>query len=360
MSLDKLQQAWKDESSLIQVEIDMDQLSKEIQQSQEVFQTTIFWRDVREVGTALTMVPIWIVMGFALSMPWTWYLTIPALVWVAVFMLVDRKRHPQTSSEPGEPLLFYAKESLSQVEHQIWLLRNVFWWYLVPYSISLMAFFLQVSWESTGVWWAFAIVASGFGAFLLVIYGWVYRLNQTAVREQLEPRRKDLNQLVANLESDGESCDVVQIVTSLSGTEHNAGLSSSWVDNWNSIIPSWREVALVMVPTLTGAFLGWEFPIPDMGPVFFQSVVAAVIPFEVVFFTLWWRCSKRKKQEVENDPKPAGGCELEEGVVDDDGVSTSPSETSVRLPGAPAMVILTMIIVLSILAVAALAAFTTQ
>lgn len=55
-------------------------------------------------------------------------------------MVVDRRRYPQRSSDPGEPLMVYVNESLSQVEHQIWLLRNVFWWYLLPPSILLMAF----------------------------------------------------------------------------------------------------------------------------------------------------------------------------------------------------------------------------
>ena len=84
------------------------------------------WRDVREVGTSLVMVPVWLALGIGLSLPWTWYLTVPAMLWIAGFMLVDRKRHPRQASEPGEPLLIGANKSLAQVEHQIWLLRNVF------------------------------------------------------------------------------------------------------------------------------------------------------------------------------------------------------------------------------------------
>ena len=141
MSLDKYQQAWKAEASQVQVTFDADLLSKEVQQSHDTFRSMIFWRDVREVGTSLVMIPIWFVMGIGMSLPWTWYLTVPALLWIAGFMLVDRRLHPQRPSDPGEPLLFYVKESLAQVEHQIWLLRNVFWWYLLPPSISIKAFF---------------------------------------------------------------------------------------------------------------------------------------------------------------------------------------------------------------------------
>ena len=229
-------------------------------------------------------------------------------------------------------------ESLTQVEHQIWLLRNVFWWYLLPPSISMMAFFLHVAWMSTTVWWEFVLVAGGFGLSLLVVYGWIYWINQWAVRNQLEPRRQHLLKLVANLENENnaaDSDDIMELVSSLAGTDQYAGLSpnwASWSENWNRIIPSWREVALIIVPTLAGAFCGFRYPIRDMGPVFFQSVVAAVIPFEIVFFGLWYLSYRRHKGQ----PLTATG--------------------TVR-PNAPAIVTIVMIIVISALAFAAIFSF---
>jgi hypothetical protein len=41
-------------------------------------------------------------------------------------------RHLQKPNEPDEPLLQCVKNSLTQMEDQIWLLRNVLWWYLLP------------------------------------------------------------------------------------------------------------------------------------------------------------------------------------------------------------------------------------
>ena len=214
MNLDQYQQAWKADAAQMRVTIDTDLLSKEVQRSQQDFQSTIFWRDVREAGTSLVMIPIWFAMGITMSLPWTWYLTVPALIWVAGFILVDRRRHPQRPSEPGEPLLYYVKESLTQVEHQIWLLRNVFWWYLLPFCISIMAFFLHVAWDTSSDWWGFVLFAGFLGLFLLVIYGGIYRLNQRAVRKQLEPRRQDLLKLVASLEGEASSEDSGDIMES--------------------------------------------------------------------------------------------------------------------------------------------------
>ena len=56
----------------------------------------------------------------------------PAKIWVGGVILMDRERHPQMPGDPSKPLVESVKKSLTQVEHQVWLLRNVFWWCLLP------------------------------------------------------------------------------------------------------------------------------------------------------------------------------------------------------------------------------------
>lgn len=343
MTLDEYQEAWKVEAAQVQVSFDTELLSQKVKQAQSSFRSTILWRDIREVGLSLLMIPVWFVMGTAFSLPWTWYLTIPVFVWIAGFMLVDRLRHPQTRSRAGEPLSFYVQESLNQMEHQVWLLRNVFWWALLPPSISIMAFFLQVGWDGVKSWWGAAIIAGLGGTVVFYLYRWIYRLNQMVVREHLEPRRDKLRKLISSIENGSSTEDFHELLNSVSSWstpngngECNAS-GPAWAENWNRIIPSWREVAIILAPTLIGAFCGWRFAVPDIGalhfgPVFFQSVVAAVIPFEIAFFTLWYRSSKRHQ----NQPLPSDGT---------------------TRPKAPALFTLAMIIVISILAIAALVAY---
>ena len=116
------------------------------------------------------MLPLWFYLGITYSLPWTWYVVVPAFIWGAAFLLVDRMRHKQKPGEPGEPLLESVKESLTQVEHQIWLLRNVFWWYLLPFTIPILVFFAQVTWRVSELvaknWWDVVGVA-GIFAFLV-------------------------------------------------------------------------------------------------------------------------------------------------------------------------------------------------
>ncbi len=205
MDPDSYQQAWQAHSTQTRVTIDADVLLKQMERSQRNFRATIFWRDFREAGGALLMIPLWFYMGATLSLPWTWYLTVPALVWVAGFILVDRMRHRQQPSEPGEPLLHSVQESLAQVEHQIWLLRNVFWWYLLPFTISILAFFAQVAWPR----WEFL----GLVLFVAVLYTAIYYLNQYAVRSQLEPRRQELLTLLKSLRDETTSDDSGEYAT---------------------------------------------------------------------------------------------------------------------------------------------------
>ena len=83
MSLDRLKQAWQAETSQVKVTYDSKQLSLEVQRSQDAFRSMIFYRDLREVLVALVMIQVWIALGVGTSSPWTWYLGIPAFLFIA-------------------------------------------------------------------------------------------------------------------------------------------------------------------------------------------------------------------------------------------------------------------------------------
>jgi hypothetical protein len=202
MDPDDLKRTWENQSSQTSLTIDAELLLKELGRNQRQFAATIFWRDVREVGTSLLLAPLWLYLGVKNSLPWTWYLTVPALLWVAGFMLADRMRHKRQTPASGRPLREGVESSLAQVEHQIWLLRNVLWWYLLPLVFSVVAFFGQVTWqERSGGWWT-ALALSVVVAFVAIVFAAIYWLNQYAVRSELEPRRRELESLLMGLDEE--------------------------------------------------------------------------------------------------------------------------------------------------------------
>src|SRR5262245_56691890 len=113
MDPDKLKEAWQAQSSPRRMTIDTELLLKEVQRNQQHFTSTIFWRDVREVGVALFMVPVWVFLGVRFQLPWAWYLTVPVLLWIAVFMLVYRWRFRQQPQARGESLRQRLENSLA-------------------------------------------------------------------------------------------------------------------------------------------------------------------------------------------------------------------------------------------------------
>jgi hypothetical protein len=194
MNPDPLKPAWQAQP---RPAINAEQFLAEVRSNSRQFAATIFWRDVREVGLSLLMVPLWVYLGVTFALPWTWYLIVPSLLWVAGFLLADRRRHPQRPPDPAEPLVRCVEGSLAQVEHQIWLLRKVGWWYLLPFAVPTMAFVGHVNWRLAEGGWAVTAVTAAAGAVAGLILAGVYRLNPSAVRNELEPRRWELQALLA-------------------------------------------------------------------------------------------------------------------------------------------------------------------
>lgn len=209
MEPDKYQQAWQAQKSQTRVTIDADLLLKDVQRHQRNFRNEVIWGDVGELAIVCLLLPIWIYLGVKTSSPWSWYLTIPVLIWYVLFRLMYRKRHKQKPSEPDEPLLQCVKNSLIQIEDQIWLFRNVFWWSLLPLSISFLAFLIHVFLPAANHWWEF-LIALFFSVLAFgVPYGAIYFGTQRTVRSKYEPRRQELLTLLASLEDEttGEVVD---------------------------------------------------------------------------------------------------------------------------------------------------------
>lgn len=199
MEPEDFKQAWQAPTAQRRLTIDVNLLLQEVRRNQQRFETMIFWRDVREVGTGLLLIPVWIGMGWKLAMPWTWYLTLPGLFWIVGFMLVDRCRQRRRPNEAGEPLRQHVEHSLAQVQHQVWLLSNVFWWYLLPLALPMFAFFVQGAWENRADGWLTVLTLALVTGIVGAVFAFIYLLNRSAVRSGLTPRLLELEALLQSL-----------------------------------------------------------------------------------------------------------------------------------------------------------------
>jgi CubicO group peptidase (beta-lactamase class C family) len=117
---------------------------------------------------------------------------------VGTFIVVDRFLQSHQRPVPSGSLASWIEDSLRQVNHQIWLLKNVFWWYLFPFGATLGFFVVASGWHSRHE----ARQLLGWGGYALgcaLLFAFIYKLNQSAVRKQLEPRKLELETLMSEI-----------------------------------------------------------------------------------------------------------------------------------------------------------------
>ena len=199
MNFEELQKAWQSQNPGATVTINTDLLLKEVRRNQHHFWMTIFWRDAREVGVAAFLT--WLFLHWAIrDREWSLYLLSFSCFGVGLFMLVDRWLQRRKRPVTNDPLRSCIEASLLQVNHQTWLLKNVFWWYLLPLAAAIGISICAGIWRTRQAGFS---VMKGWVVFVMfgvLIYWGVYWLNQFVVRKHLEPRRQELESLLASLD----------------------------------------------------------------------------------------------------------------------------------------------------------------
>ncbi len=206
MTFDELQKTWQSQSNF-KLKIDSDMLLREVKRNKRNFESAIFWRDVREVSVAVMLFFYFLYFGIKHSL---WPLSLLALLclWISVFMVADRAVQKRKQPCLSDSLFNCVKSSLAQINHQVWLLKNVLWWYLSPLGIGLLIWFsycglmvIMSESEEPSLGYLLFILTCIIGTICL--YWGIYWLNQRAVRKELLPRKEELESLQHSLENSG-------------------------------------------------------------------------------------------------------------------------------------------------------------
>jgi hypothetical protein len=203
MTFDELQKTWNSQQTDPKLAINPSLLLKEVKRNKEYLESAIFWRDVREVGITVMLFFFFLYSGIKHSL---WPLSLLALLclWVGVFMVIDRIVQKRRQPRLSDSLFNCIKSSLAQINHQIWLLRNVLWWYLLPFGVGILIWFgycglMVLMSEKSSLGYLLFILACIVGTIFL--YWGAYWLNQRAIRKELTPRKNELEQLFCSLKS---------------------------------------------------------------------------------------------------------------------------------------------------------------
>lgn len=195
MNFEDFQKSWQSQSTAT-VTISTDMLLNEVRRNQRHFRATIFWRDVREVGVAALLALLFLYWGIQ-GGDWTMYLLALACFGVGTFLPSDRRRQRKKQPAPNDSLKSCIETSLGQVQHQIQLLKNIFWWYLLPFAVAVEVSLAFTVWRDGGRNPAAATGVTIFALLVIPLYWGIYRLNQYVVRKSLEPRQRELESLLA-------------------------------------------------------------------------------------------------------------------------------------------------------------------
>ena len=201
MDIEAIVKAWQSQKPPRPAE-DEDTLVQRAIRNSRKLDRGVFWRDVRESVVAVALAVLCIVLAHTLARrEWPMYAAALCLMWIPFFLVADRRRQPKPRADATT--VEAIEESLQRVDHQIWLLRKVVWWYLLPCGLA----FLFISGEA-----CFQVLQEdrllNYGPFLKSI-GWctalyigIYFLNQWAVRSPLMPLKRELEAALKELRRD--------------------------------------------------------------------------------------------------------------------------------------------------------------
>jgi hypothetical protein len=208
MNFEDLQKAWQCQHASAQLNInaiaDPDVLLKEVRRKQQQWGAINFWGAVLEMGGEFLATLFFLYQGLRRA-NWTpfrlpdWDSLLVAFACVGVgtfrtFMLVYRIVQRRKQTIANDPLKACIEASLHEVNHEIWLQQNVFWWCWLPFTTALAVSFCYASLRfHTPRFFAFLVL------FVIPLAWWGYRLSRFTARTVLEPRRQELEALLNSL-----------------------------------------------------------------------------------------------------------------------------------------------------------------
>ena len=184
MNLEDLKQSWAHHKEAL-ASNHVDQFVRRSVARSSLFEKTIAGRDFKEY--------IAIVLAFVFFAPelFNESLVVKSGVLIIILgsVLIGLVLYWSGKGRPAQNDLSvtdFCKEQLLRVDRQIWMLKNIGWWYLGPLMLGCSVFVIGLL---PGHSFSWILV----GAFGLVAF-YIYRANQNAVRTELIPYRNELKQ----------------------------------------------------------------------------------------------------------------------------------------------------------------------
>ncbi|MEZ5319976.1 MAG: hypothetical protein R2752_21420 [Vicinamibacterales bacterium] len=221
MTFDDIQAAWKETPMTASLPAD-DALVRAALATDRTLARRVAVRDLVELVTAAGLTALWIWMAVLTPVKWPWVAAAVVTAGVGLVFVRERRRRRTTmvadaadaaDAAGARAVRVSLAGAMAEVDHQIALLRSVVWWYLLPLALVALLVVLGALLGARAevppdVWartrWGFVGAFVAVGPFIAGIFGLVWWLNVRAVRTQLEPHRRALADLLAQVREGGE------------------------------------------------------------------------------------------------------------------------------------------------------------
>jgi hypothetical protein len=205
MNFEEIQKAWRCQKPVKLTKDDPEALIRNLQAAHALSHRVNLAADAFIVAVEAILVPCFLYAAIRYHDP-AFYVMACGCLFVGIFILADRWLQRRRRPVTNDTLTSWTSSSLQQVQHELWRSKNIFWWYVLPLEIGFAAVALSSARRGAHQFQANArdggteiLTALVFAIFCGILGWFICWLTQRTARKSLEPRRQELENLLASL-----------------------------------------------------------------------------------------------------------------------------------------------------------------
>ena len=200
MNFDTVKRTWKSEQNAAILLRDPGEIAREVQRKYRRERRYWVWVNFQEGIPALFL--SWLIFARGLRIevvPWTHFVAATMILGFGFLFVGFNLRQLLHERQFGDSMRETIRRSMSQVDHSIWLVRNMVWWGFLPLcSAAGLLVYQDVIANDKPIW----VRVSSTAIALSIAYG-IYLWNQRKLNRKYLPRRKQLEELLRQSDNDG-------------------------------------------------------------------------------------------------------------------------------------------------------------
>ncbi len=192
MTFDDLREQWQESNAQIARQRSRELALVSVCRTVEKTNLTILRRDIIETVAAVVVIFFFGIAMFSLP-SWTAVAGAALIVVWAVFIIykMNRTRMKNRTRDIDLSVREYYEGEAESIDQQIEMLRSVLWWYLLPAFVGVNLVFIGLS--------SSLLAPAMYFVAVLVLYTYIWWLNQRAVVKDLLPVREKIGALLHEL-----------------------------------------------------------------------------------------------------------------------------------------------------------------